>query len=77
MAETFSSFSQKAPLYPTATKTLPCKEEGRGGGKVFLSIEGGGKICFYFSLSYSDLIVDELNSLFSPRSICFVRDGNW
>jgi len=30
----------------------------------------------YFSLSYSDLIGDELYSLFSPSSVCFVRDGN-
>jgi len=33
------------------------------------------KIWIYFSLSYSDLIGGELNSLFSP--VCFFRDGNW
>jgi len=32
---------------------------------------------FIFSLSYSDLIGDELNSLFSPSSVCFVCDSNW
>jgi len=35
----------------------PGKRGGVGGRRV--------KICFYFSLSYSDLIGDELNSLFS------------
>jgi len=59
----------------------------RGGGRetgVKLSSgrrEGWGGRCFkiwiYFSLCYSDLIGDELNSLFSPSSVCFVRDGNW
>jgi len=42
----------------------------QGWGKVV------SKIWFYFSLSYSDLIGDELNSLFSPCSVCFVRDSN-
>jgi len=40
------------------------------GGRCF-------KIWFYFSLSYPDLIGDELNSLFSPSSVCFVHDSNW
>jgi len=35
------------------------------------------KIWFYFLLSYSDLIGDELNFLFSASSVCFVCDGNW
>jgi len=45
-------------------------KKGGVGGRCF-------KIWFYFSLSYSDLIGDELNSLFSPSSICFFRDSNW
>ena len=32
------------------------------------------KVWFYFSVSYSDLIGDELNFLLSPSSVCFVRD---
>jgi len=43
--------------------------KGVVGGRCF-------KICFYFSLSYSDLIGDEVNSLFSPSSVCFVHDSN-
>jgi len=35
------------------------------------------KIWIYFSLFYSDLIGDKLNSLFSPSSVCFVCDSNW
>ena len=35
------------------------------------------KIWIYFSPSYSDLIDDELYSLFSPSSVCFVHDSNW
>jgi len=35
------------------------------------------KIWFYFSLSCSDLIGDELNSLFFPSSVCFVCESNW
>ena len=35
------------------------------------------KIWIYFSLSYSDLIGDEFNSLFSPGSVFLVRDSNW
>jgi len=45
-------------------------QKGRVGGRCF-------KIWFYFSLSYSDMIGDELNSLFSPSSVCFVCDSNW
>jgi len=45
-------------------------KKGGVGGRCF-------KIWFYLSLSYSDLIGDELNSLFSPSSICFVCDSNW
>jgi len=45
-------------------------KKGGVGGRSF-------KIWIYFSLSYSDLIGDELNSLFSPSSVCFVCDGNW
>jgi len=30
---------------------------------------------FIFSLCYSDLIDEE--TLFSPSSVCFVRDSNW
>jgi len=44
-------------------------KKGWVGGKCF-------KIWFYFSLSYSDLIGDELISLLSPSSICFVCDSN-
>jgi len=40
------------------------RKKGVMGGSCF-------KIWFYFSLSYSDLIADELNSLFSPSSVCF------
>jgi len=50
-------------------KLSPGRREGWG--------EGAFKICTYFSLSYSDLIGDELNFLFSPSSVCFVRDSNW
>jgi len=40
-------------------------EPGKKGG-----VGGRGfKIWIYFSLSYSDLIGDELNSLFSPSSV--------
>jgi len=39
--------------------------------------EGVLRSGFIFSLSYSDLIGDKLNSLFSPGSVCFVRDSNW
>jgi len=49
-------------------KLSPGRREG--WGKIF-------KIWIYFSLSYSHLIGDELNSLFSPSSVCFVRDSNW
>jgi len=35
------------------------------------------KICICFSLSYHDLIDDELNSFFSPCSVCFVSDSKW
>ena len=70
------------------TAPVPCPPEPLGGEKgekreVKLSPgrrEGGGrcfKIWFYFSLSYSDLIGDELNFLFSLSSVCFVRDSNW
>jgi len=44
-------------------------KKGGVGGRCF-------KIWVYFSLSYSDLIGDELNSLFSPSSVCFVHDSN-
>jgi len=54
----------------------------RNGSEVEPWKKGGvGRRCFkiwiYFSLSYSDLIGDELNSLFSPGSVFFVHDGNW
>jgi len=39
--------------------------------------EGVLRSGFIFLLSCSDLIGDELNSLFSPSSVCFVRDSNW
>jgi len=45
-------------------------KKGGVGGRCF-------KIRIYFSLSYSDLIGDKLNSLFSPSSVCFVCDSNW
>jgi len=45
------------------------RKKGGVGGRCF-------KIWIYFSLSSSDLIGDELNSLFSPSSVCFVHDGN-
>jgi len=45
-------------------------KKGGVGGSCF-------KIWFYFSLSYSDWTGDELNSLFSPSSVCSVCDGNW
>jgi len=44
-------------------------KKGGVGGRCF-------KICICFSLSYSDLIGDELNSLFSPSSVCFVHESN-
>jgi len=53
----------------TGVKLSPGKKGGVGG-RCF-------KIWIYFSLSYSDLIGDELNSLFSPSSVCFVHDSNW
>jgi len=45
-------------------------KKGGVGGRCF-------KIWIYFSLSYSDLIGDKLNSLFSPSSVCFVRGSSW
>jgi len=48
-------------------------EPGKKGG-VGQSVLRSG---FIFSLSYSDLTGDELNSLFSPSSVCFVCDSNW
>jgi len=53
----------------------------RKGGEVEPGKKGGVggrrfKIWFYFSLSYSDLIGDKLNSLFSSSSVCFVCDSN-
>jgi len=45
-------------------------KKGGVGGRCF-------KIWFYFSLSYSDSIGDELNSLFSPSSVCLVHESNW
>jgi len=45
-------------------------KKGGVGGRCF-------KIWIYFSLYHSDLIGDELNSLFSPSSVCFVHDSNW
>jgi len=53
----------------TGSEAEPGKKGGVGG-RCF-------KIWFYFSLSYSDLIGDELNSLFSPSSVCFFHDSNW
>jgi len=47
----------------------PGKKGGVGGRCL--------KIWIYFSLSHSDLIGDELNSLFSPSSVCLAHDGNW
>jgi len=46
------------------------RKKGGVGGRCF-------KIWIYFSLSYSDLIGDELNSLFSTSSVCFASDSNW
>jgi len=46
------------------------RKKGGVGGRCI-------KIWIYFSLSCSDLIGDELNSLFSPSSICFAHDSNW
>jgi len=45
-------------------------KKGEVGGRCL-------KIWIYFSPFYSDLIGDELNSLFSPSSVCFVHDSNW
>jgi len=45
-------------------------KKGGVGGRCF-------KVWFHFSLSYCDLIGDELNSLFSPSSVWFVHDSNW
>jgi len=45
-------------------------KKGGVGGRYF-------KICISFSLSYSVFIDEELNSLLSPSSVCFVRDDNW
>jgi len=50
-------------------KLSPGRREGWGEGVL--------RSGFIFSLSYSNLIGDELNSLFSLSSVCFVRDGNW
>jgi len=62
--------------------SLPEGRRERNGSEVEPRMKGGVggrcvKIWIYFSLSYSDLIGDELNSLFSPSSACFVHDGNW
>ena len=46
------------------------RKKGGIGGKCF-------KIWLCFSLSYSDVISDEFNSLSSPSSVCFVRGSNW
>jgi len=45
-------------------------KKGRVGGRC-------SKIWISFSLFYSDLICDKLNFLFSPISVCFVRDSSW
>ena len=71
-------------LQPPFPVPLHCS--GRGGREYESEVEPGkkgvgGRRCFkiwiYFSLSYSDLVGDELNSLFSPSSVWFVRDSNW
>jgi len=46
------------------------RKKGGVGGRCL-------KIWFCFSLSSSDLTGDELNSLFSPGSVCFSRDSHW
>jgi len=69
------------PPFPVPPVTLGGRSErkrsevkpgknGREGGRGF-------KIYFFFSLSYSDLTDDKLNFIFSPSSICSVRDGSW
>ena len=79
-AETTGDELTAAPI-PRPPALLRGRKE-RNGSEVEPGKKGGVggrcfKIWFYFSLSYSDLIGDELNSLFSPGSVCFVRDGNW
>jgi len=54
----------------------------RKGSEAEPGKKGGvGERCLkswiYFSLSSSDLIGNELKSLFSPGSVCFVHDSNW
>jgi len=46
------------------------RKKGGVGGRSF-------KVWIYFSLSYSGLLGDKLNSFLSSSSVCFVRDGNW
>jgi len=57
------------------------EQRERDGNEIEPEKKGGVegrffKIWFYFSLFYSDLVGDKLNSLFSPSPICFVRDSD-
>jgi len=51
----------------TGLKLSPGRREGWGEGVVQFS----------FISHYPTLIGDKLNFLFSPSSVCFVRDANW
>jgi len=62
-----------APLGGRREKNGSEAEPGKKGGVGRRCL----KICIYFSLSYSDLIGDKLNSLFFQNSVCFVHDSNW
>jgi len=68
---------------PIPCPSVPLRGRRERNGSAAEPGEKGGvrgscvKIWLYFSLSYSDLIGDELNSLFSPSSVCSVCDGNW
>jgi len=80
MAQTMCNELTAAPI-PSPFAPLGGRRE-RNGSEVEPGKKGGlgarcFKIWFYFSLSFSDLICDELNSLFSPSSACFVCDSNW
>ena len=79
---------QCAMNWPQSIFPVPLHRSGEGGRETGVKLssgrrEGWGKGIsrsgFNFSSHYPTLILigDELNSLFSPSSVCFVRDSNW
>jgi len=80
VAET-SCHEQTTIPFPRTPALLGGRRERNGSEVEPRTREGWGeavlRVSFIFSLSYSDLIDDELNSLLSPGSICFVRGSYW